>query len=41
MRPKYETQKDLDNEKDIAGFLEKQWDCELLNWIPLNGKLTI
>ena len=39
MRPKYETQKDLDNEKDIAGFLEKQWDCEFIKLDPIKWKV--
>ena len=29
MRPTYETQQDLNRERDIASFLEKTWFCEM------------
>ena len=40
MRPKYETQKDLDHEKEVAAFLAKQWTCEFIKLDPIKWKVN-
>ena len=39
MRPKYETQADLDNEKEVCGFLSKVWDCVFHKLNPIKYKV--
>ena len=39
MRTKYETQHDLDNEMQIAGYLEKEWGCEFIKLDPIKWKV--
>ena len=39
MRPKYETQQDLDNEKEVCGFLSKVWNCVFHKLNPVKYKV--
>lgn len=38
-RPRYETQQDLDNEKEVCGFLSKVWDCVFHKLNPVKYKV--
>lgn len=38
-RPKYETQHDLNNEREIAEFLGKLWGCEFIKLEPVKWKV--
>ena len=39
MRPKYEKPEDLQNEKDVASFLEKTWKCQFIKLDPIKWKV--
>ena len=39
MRLRYETQQDLDNEKEVCGFLSKVWDCVFHKLNPIKYKV--
>ena len=39
MRPKYEKEKDLQNEKNVAAYLEKLWTCEFIKLDPIKWKI--
>lgn len=38
-RPRYETQKDLDNEQEIANYLTQAWQCQFIKLEPFKWRV--
>lgn len=38
-RPRYETQRDLDNEQEIANYLSQAWQCQFIKLEPIKWKV--